>query len=83
MLNIEKVRIEDNLYEAYTCVVSDIIDKYVDPGLQEQAGFIGPKDKYLTSTQILGFRDALELFNRLIANGKLDKKKGKKITNPI
>ena len=80
MIYLEKGRTEQRFYEAYTCIVSEIINRFVNPELQEQAGFVSPKDKYSTSTQILGFRDGLELFNRLIIKGKLIKKKGKKRT---
>ena len=80
MLDDEKIRLEQRVYEAYTKVVSEIIRRYVNPELQEEAGYITPRDNYASSAQILGFRDGLELFNRLIATGKLDKKKKKKLT---
>ena len=78
-INLEKEKLEDSDYVPYTYIISDIIDKYVEPQLQESSGFITPKLEYPTAAEILGFRDGIELFNRRLSSGKMimNKKNGK------
>ena len=61
----------DSDYESYSRVVSDIIDRYVDPELQQSSGFLTPDEEFTTPSEILGFRDGTEMFFRRIASGKL------------
>ena len=64
ILNLETTRIEKEDYVPYATIVSDIIDRYIDPELQESAGFVTPKEEYSSPSQILGLRDAVELLFR-------------------
>ena len=81
MIQAEKAKLEKKDYVSYTSVISIIIDRYVDPELQESARFITPKEEYSTAAEILGFRDAVEMFFRRISSGKLIiDKKGNRLT---